>query len=117
MGTVPGNAEVLERHRDDAAVILDLANGDTEDFAQFDCGAVAFRSLCVGENEQAFGVSTHASSQVVYPIHHCELVSVAFFGFKRVDRFELTVEQRLVTACEVYEGVGDSILELCDLAA
>ena len=109
--TMARNAEVLKGHRNDPAIILDLTNCDTENFAQFHCRPMALWGLRIGEYEQAFGVATHPGSQMVDAVHDSEFVGVAFFGLEGVDGFELSIEKRLVATSEVHERVRDSSLK------
>ena len=62
------NVGFVERNWNDSLVVLDLANGDTENFAKWNCWAVALGGLCVGENKQALCIAMHASSEVIYSV-------------------------------------------------
>ena len=43
------NAEVFEGHRDDPAIILYLANSDSENFAELNCRSMTLRGFRISE--------------------------------------------------------------------
>ena len=105
------NVQIIERDRNDSAIILDLTNSDTKDFTKLHSWAVTLGGLRVGKNKKALSVSTHAGRKVVDSIHEGKSIRVALLGLEGIDGFELTVDKRLITTCEVYEGVRDSALQ------
>ena len=117
LGTMARNAEVFEGHRNDPAIILYLANSDSENFAELNWRSMTLRGFRISEYQQAFSVTAHTSSQVVNAIHNSEFVGIAFFGLEGVDRFELSIEKRLVAASEVHERVRNAALKFRDLTA
>ena len=74
LGLVTRNAELIERDRNDAAIVLDLANSNTKHFAKRNGWTVALWSLCIGENQQALGVTVHASCEVIDPVEQREAI-------------------------------------------
>ena len=64
-GLGTGNVGLIEGDRNDALVVLDFADGDSEHFAKRHCWTVTLGGLCVGENKEALRVAVHAGCEVV----------------------------------------------------
>ena len=115
LSSVTRNAQVFERYRHDPSIVLDLANCDTENFAQLDGWAMTIRGLGVSEYKKALCVATHSCRKMIHPIHDGESIGVALFGLEGVDRLKLTVEERLVATCKVDKRVCNAVLQLAYL--
>ncbi len=111
LGDMSGDEKIVERHGNDAPIVLDLTDGNPNDLTELDGWAAATWAALAGEHQKALSVPAHAGGQVVDPVHLGETIRVPFVRLELVDDFELTVDQRLVATSEVDEHVRNAALE------
>ena len=109
------NTQLVERDRNDASVVFDLANSTSEDIADGVRIAMGVLRLCVAEHEKALSVTGHTGREVIDSVEEGKTICVPLFCLKCVDSFELAVDERLVTPSEVHVRIREAALQRGDV--